>query len=86
MRPNLRASMPSQAALHMLKQPPRLVSSTSSQAAAVHLLHGGVAGDAGIVDDESTGPSSASTCCHARCAVVEIDDVPFEGRDAGACR
>jgi len=31
MRPKPRASIPSQAALHMLKQPPRLVSSTSSQ-------------------------------------------------------
>ncbi len=54
-RPKPRLSMPSHAALHMLKQPPRLVSSTSSQPFRAIFTHRAVAGDAGIVDDDVDG-------------------------------
>ena len=46
---------------------------------AVHLLHGGVAGDAGIVDDHFHRAQFGFDLLDARRAVVEGRDVPFVG-------
>ncbi len=82
----LRAFIPSQTALVMLKQPPRLTPITSSQAArSIRFIVPSRVMPA-LLTTMSTGPSSASTCCDAGDAGVEIGDVPFIGLDAGALR
>src|SRR5262249_42118042 len=50
---------------------------------AAHLLHGAVAGDAGIVDDDLDGTERGRHLLHARLAILEGRDIPFEDGDAG---
>ena len=66
MRPKLRSSMPSQAALHMLKQPPRLVSSTSSQASRFIFFMVASRVMPALLTITSTGPSCRLDLGHAR--------------------
>ena len=71
--------MPSNTALAMLKQPPRLTSITSLPLGAVHPLHRAVAGDAGIVDEHVDRAELGLDLGDAGVAGVEIGDVPFVG-------
>jgi hypothetical protein len=50
----------------------------------VHALHGGVAGDAGIVDEHVDRAEIGLDLRNALLAGLEIGDIPFVGLDADA--
>ena len=57
-RPNFRARMPSITCRVMLNSEPRLVLMTAFPLIERHLVESAVLGDAGIVDETSTGRSA----------------------------
>ena len=67
----------------MLKAPLRLVSMTSLPLLRRHLVEHGVAGDAGIVDQDVDRAEIGLDLLDAGDAGVVVGDRPFVGLDAG---
>ncbi len=83
MRPKLRSRMPLHTWCVMLKRPVRLVLITSLPLLRRHLVEHGIAGDAGIVDEDLDRAEIGLDLGNTLAAGIIVGHVPFVDRDAG---